>query len=110
MINYDKLLDREDDGMDDADWDEWMQLPEEEIDARVERAEREYFEWLDNLTPDQRYRYDRQRAVEACIKWRKLCRNAGLIGEFWTSQLRERQMRLLKLRIWRATGTYPGSA
>lgn len=87
-----------------------MRLSEKEIDARVESAEREYFEWRDSLTLDQRYRYDRRRGVENCIRWRKVCRSAGLEGEYWTKLLRERQMRLVKLRIWRATGAYPGTA
>jgi hypothetical protein len=110
MINYEKLLDRDDDGMDSTDWDEWIKLTDRQQDAICERHERAYFRWLDSLTPDQRYRYDRKRGVENCIRWRKLCISSGLTGEYWTSLLRERQMRLLKLRIWRATGTYPGTA
>ncbi len=98
-------------GDDDLDWDEWMEMSDAEHEAILAREMRLYNEWWDSLTPLQQYRRSRATALEGCLIWRKTIRqfNAGP-GDFFWEQLRQRQLRLVKLRVWRATGTYPGSA
>lgn len=96
--------------MDDLEFEEWDRLTDEQQEAIVQREEARYFRWLDSLSPDQRYAYHRGKAVENCLRWRKIMREHGMVGEFWTGMLRQRQIRLVKLRAWRATGVYPGTA
>jgi hypothetical protein len=92
---------------DDIDMDEWMQMSDAEHDAVLEREMRIYYEWWDSLTPLQQYRHSRRRALEGCLVWRQ---SIGIFGEGMREYLRQRQIRLVKLRVWRATGIYPGSA
>jgi hypothetical protein len=95
----------------DLDWAEWMKLTDEQADAIVHAEEKRYYEWFDSLTPLQRYRCSRGRALEGCLVWRKSHAQFGEgLSGFFMEQLRNRQKRLVKLRIELATGTYPGSA
>ncbi len=94
---------------DDLDMDLWMEMTDAEHEAILAHEMRRYNEWWDKLTPLQQYRVNRRSAIEGCLVWRRSIR-AGWTGEFFDGQLRNRQIRLLKLRIWRSTGVYPGSA
>lgn len=103
---------------DDLDWDLWMEMTDAEHDAILARETRRYNEWWDSLTPLQQYRSSRRGAarrgaLEGCLTWRKSIAWMGAANEpggFFDEQLRNRQKRLVKLRIWRTTGVYPGSA
>lgn len=92
---------------DDPEMDEWMELTEAQREARLEASWRQYAEWRASLTPDQTYAIDRRHGLEGCLSVR------GLMGtglSFLRGQLKERQIRLAKLREWRRTGIYPGEA
>jgi hypothetical protein len=96
---------------DDLDMDLWMEMTDAEREAILAHEMRQYNEWWDRLTPLQRYRHSRGRALEGCLIWRKSSRQFGDgLTDFFHEQLRSRQRRLLKLRIQRSTGFYPGSA
>lgn len=91
-------------------FEEFCAMSEAEVDAALEREMAAYDKWYDSLTPLQQYRHSRRLAVENCRGWRKLTReNPWMSGEYWNRQQRDRQIRLVKLRIWRVTGVYPGS-
>ncbi len=92
---------------DDPEMDEWMELTEAQQEARLEASWRQYAEWRASLTPDQTYAIDRRRGLEGCLSVRGLMAT-GL--PFLRDQLKERQIRLVKLREWRRTGIYPGEA
>lgn len=94
---------------DDLDWDEWMAMSEEQHDAILKNTMREYYEWLNRLTPLQRYRYFRRKALEGCLTWRRIIALVGSAG--WSIEyLKNRQKSLLKLRAELSTGIYPGTA
>ncbi len=101
------------DGFDDDEFEEqfeeFCRMTEEQVEAVLQREMAEYARWWDGLTPLRRYRIGRRGALRSCRNWRKLVRQ-GWCVELFTEYLRDGQKRLLKLRIERATGTYPGSA
>lgn len=90
-------------------FEEFSKLTEAQVEAVLEREMAQYAKWWDSLTPLQQYRRSRRSALEGCMAWRRLIRQ-GWCVELFTGYLRKRQKRLLKLRIQRATGVYPGSA
>jgi hypothetical protein len=60
------------------------------------------------------FRYRRKGSVARCLRFRAFIKEGDRVVfgvkytvEFMTYVLRREQMILLKLRIWRATGTYP---
>ena len=69
----------------------------------------QYQEWYDRLSPDQQYRHDRSLALRSCLSWRRMLRQ-DFVPDLSREHLRERQKRLLELRILRATGIEPGHA
>jgi hypothetical protein len=96
---------------DDVDMDLWMEMSDAEHDAILAYEIRRYNEWWDRLTPLQRYRSCRRSALDGCLVWRKSHEQFGEgLSGFFMEQLRNRQKRLVKLRIELATGSYPGSA
>lgn len=61
----------------------------------------------------ERYAFGRNRAVTRCLRWRYLIANPDKVARDMPADtakigLRKDQMNLLRLRIWRATGSYPG--
>lgn len=102
------MADQDDDDFEER-FEEFCAMSEAEVDAVLEREMAAYNRWWDSLTPLQRYRISRSSALEGCLVWRRSIRS-GLDSEFFVEQLRNRQKRLVKLRIERATGVYPGSA
>lgn len=102
---YDDPLDDED----EIDIDEWMEMSDEEQDRELDTAMRQLSETYARLTPLQRYRGARRNALRLCIGWRQKLRD-GFIPELSREYLRKAQIRLVKLRIERATGSYPGEA
>lgn len=97
---------------DDVDYEEFLELSDEEAERRCQVAMRQYNEWYDSLTFQQRIAYARRTVLKTCKRWRKLRRTFGNDGmnDFWTKHLRERQVRLLQIREWRRTGIEPGKA
>ncbi|GAA0271061.1 hypothetical protein LNAOJCKE_0892 [Methylorubrum aminovorans] len=99
---------------DDAlDWDEWMDLSDAEREAAVDREMAAYNRWYDGLTLAGQIAHGRRAALRGCRATRRLIRHP-LCPEIIRQDARERlkaaQVRLLKIRIWRATGSRPGSA
>lgn len=93
--------------MDDLELEEWMGLSDGQQDAILEREQRVYFAILNRMTVRQRVDHHRRNALESCLVWR---RAMAWFPDLATQYLRDRQVQLLKLRTWRATGIYPGSA
>lgn len=92
----------------DDQWEEWLEMSDAEQDAELERAMRDYERMLDSMPLRDRIRHHVRNSLKSCSQWRKIIREHGF--EFARAHLKQCQLRLVKLRIWRQTGTYPGSA
>lgn len=93
---------------DDADI-EFEGMSDAQLDAECERLMREYQRMLEGLTPEQLYRYRRNRTLDLIAKQRRL------IAEFpdlqlFKGHLRSSQRRLLRWRIEYRTGAQVGHA
>lgn len=99
---------------DDAlDWDEWMDLTEAEQEAAVDREMAAYSRWHDGLTLAGQIAHSRSGALSNCRSTRRLMllpHCPEIIRQDARERLKAAQVRLLKIRIWRATGSRPGSA
>lgn len=98
---------------DDLDWDEWMDLSEAEQEAAVDREMAAYNRWYDGLTLAGQIAHGRRSALSNCRSTRRLIRHPRcpeIIRQDARERLKAAQVRLLKIRIWRATGSRPGSA
>ncbi len=103
-------IDDDDDDYEDR-FEEFCAMTEAEQDAELEREMAAYVRWLDSLTPLQRYRYYRTRAVNGCLTWRKTIKMLKAEpGSIFHGYLRDRQKGLVRLRIERTTGIMPGTA
>jgi len=88
---------------DDDEWEAWLALSDAQQDAIVEREMRAYMQWFESLTPLQQYRHCRKRAVDTCLRWRKVIRQLDL--PVFHTQLRASQRSLLRVRV----GFYHGT-
>ena len=98
---------------DDLDWDEWMGLSDAEQEAAVDREMTAYSRWYDGLTLAGQIAHCRRGALDNCLSARRLIRLPQcpeIIRQTTRERLKAAQVRLLKIRIWRATGLQPGSA
>lgn len=100
---------------DDTDWDRWMELTEEQANAEVEAADREFSEYLNSMTPLQSYRYWRRFLLTSIMENRRRLRNPALcqidfVTQMWRDGIKRSQHSLLKHRHHLQTGTYPGEA
>ncbi len=98
---------------DDLDWDEWMGLSEAEQEAALDREMAAYNRWYDGLTLAGQIAHGRRRALDNCRSARRLIRIPScpeIVRQTARERLKAAQVRLLKIRIWRATGSRPGSA
>ena len=102
------MADVDDDDFEER-FEEFCAMSEAEVEAVLEREMAAYNRWWDSLPPLRQYQVSRGMALEGCRNWRKLIRQ-GWCVELFTGYLRDRQKRLVKLRIERSTGVYPGSA
>ena len=93
---------------DKHEWDEWLEMSDAEQEAVLAAEMRAYESYLDQMPLDQRIRHHTRNCLETCAKWRKLLVENDF--SFAREHLKQCQLRLLKLRIWRQTGNYPGSA
>lgn len=100
---------------DDAAMEEWLALSDAEQDAEVERAMAEHMRWWNSLTIQQQMAVDTRNALRRIIENRarlrdpKLCTIEYVVG-LWKDGIRRNQKRLVKIRVWRSTGVYPGEA
>jgi hypothetical protein len=113
-------MDDFDDDLTDAD--DWMDMTDAELaaaerrqDAELDNLMREHCARLDAMTLPQRVAYHRGswlriiRANRRRLADLKLAR-VDVINEILREGIRKGRRELLKLRIWRETGTYPGEA
>lgn len=91
---------------DDTAWDEWNKLTDEEQEAVLALDLAKYCKWVGSMPFARRIAYSRGFTLKSCLRWRRLAKEFPFMREY----LRKAQVRLLKLRIWRATGQYPGEA
>lgn len=94
--------------MSEYDLDEWMKMTDEQQEAILAREMAAYNRWWDSLTPGQQYASSRHRTLKNCMAWRKHLKTMNI--DCFREHLRDAQIRLLKIRAWRATGVYPGNA
>lgn len=94
--------------MDDLEMEQWMELTDDQQEAIVAREYAAYERRLARLSIAEQYAYFRGNSLRSCLQWRRLSREQGF--DFGQRYVRSAQRRLLALRIWRATGTYPGEA
>lgn len=89
-----------------ADMEEFFELSAAEQDRAIQKSWRELVE-ASNQTPPARMQAIRRRnCLRHCMSCRLLLRQHPDWG-FLKKMLKEAQMRLVKVRVWRATGHYP---
>ncbi|HLH94975.1 MAG TPA: hypothetical protein VKW08_07645 [Xanthobacteraceae bacterium] len=100
---------------DDLEWELWLELTDDQQQAILDREMAAYQRKLDAMTVPQQIAHHRRRDLEGILENRrrlrdpKLCR-IEVIDQIFRDHIRSAQLRLLKLRAWRSTGIYPGSA
>jgi hypothetical protein len=92
----------------DERWEEWLEMSDAEQDAELNSAMREYEKMLDSMPLRERISHHVGMCLRTCANWRRLIRDHDF--DFAKDHLKQCQLRLAKLRIWRQTGIYPGSA
>lgn len=98
---------------DALDWDDWMGLSEAEQEAEVDREMAAYARWYSDLSLAGQIAHSRRVTLDNCLSSRRLIQLPHcpeIIRETTRERLKAAQVRLLKIRIWRATGSRPGSA
>lgn len=104
--------------MDDDEFDYWFNASDEEcarVDASINNLMTELGRKLDAMTVAQQVAHHRHFLLQDILENRERLRRPELntiefVSNIWREHLRYAQLRLAKLRIWRATGTYPGQA
>ncbi len=99
-----------DEDEDELDFEEFSKLTEAQQEAVIAREFKELERVTALLTPQQLYEAWRRSRVTSCLRWRKLMRATPGLESWMREMLRERQKGLLKLRVWHATGQWPGEA
>jgi len=103
----------DDDGWDDAEWDRWMKLSDAEQEAELRRVEAEYDRWVNAMTPARWYAYQRRSWLDIATRARLFLRarhGIEVLDEITRDRLRRAQRTLVKLRIFRTSGVWPGEA
>lgn len=100
---------------DDLYMEEWDAMTDEQQDAELERSMLEHEAWYNGLTLRQQVRIQTRSAMRFIMENRARLRNPDLctipyVVGLWREGVRRNQRRLVKIRIWRTTGTYPGEA
>lgn len=100
---------------DDLDWKEWLELTDEQQEAILDREMAALQRKLDAMTIPQQVAHHRYFTLKAIRENRERLRDPKLrrieiIDEMWRASIKRSQKRLLELRTWRTTGTYPGRA
>lgn len=83
------------------------------LDAEISNLMRERESWLDSLPLARRVAYFRRSWLRNIRENRRRLRTPELcqmeiIAQMWRDSIRAGQLALVKLRVWRSTGTYPG--
>jgi len=102
---------------DDDLWEDWAQMSDaaiqremDELDRQLEAAQavidklpilNQVAHYRTNILRDILNNRRRAHSNESALK---------MFNEHWRKSIRRNQIRLLKLRIWRTTGVYPGQA
>ena len=99
---------------DPEEWDRYMTMSEAELDAEIERVNREFETFLADKTPLQEYRFWRRYILVSIMENRRRLRdpslnNIDVISEMWRKSIKRSQLSLLKQREFLKTGIYPGS-
>jgi len=97
----------------DLDWDEWLELTDDQQEAIIDREMAALQRKLDAMTIAEEVAHHRHFNLKSIRENRARLRNPVLaqievINQVWRDHIRRSQLRLLKLRVWRSTGTYPG--
>lgn len=92
---------------DDTDYELWFDMTEAEQEAEEARVMAEYLEWWNSMTPLEQYRHSRRRWLENMRRFRRIVLPAL---PFLASEIKSRQLSMVKLRHWHRTGIYPGDA
>jgi hypothetical protein len=94
----------------DLEFEEMLEMSEEDRDRLVDVEMRLYVEARNAASPQHLYRCDRHSALGSCIRARNIIRN-WYVGDdpvpadhFTREMLRSAQMRLVRLRASRAVG------
>ncbi|MCJ2005748.1 hypothetical protein [Methylobacterium sp. J-092] len=82
----------------------------DEADPEIREIVEGFHRWYDCASLAEQIAWHRTRAVRTCRNNRKILRLPGdpALQGYAGSALRRAQIRLLRIRIWRATGVYPG--
>ncbi|MGX7706359.1 hypothetical protein [Methylobacterium sp. Gmos1] len=98
---------------DDHDMDRFLSLTEEEQEAELQAEMAAYSRWYDSLPLAGQIAHCRNLALSNCRSARRLIRLAQcpeIIRRHARERIKAAQVRLLKIRIWRAYGIRPGEA
>lgn len=95
---------------DDPEMDDWLALTDEQQDAELATAERQYNEFIDSMSLLEQYRYFRRSAVVGASQARRLMTDHPFMAKVMREQLKRRQIGMVKLRHWHRTGVYPPDA
>jgi hypothetical protein len=90
---------------DDLDWEEWMEMSDEQHEAILDRMMKQHEANLARLNRLQLYQYYRARRLELCLKQRKMAREWP---EIFGPMLRSTQRRLVEARVEYWTGAEVG--
>jgi hypothetical protein len=89
----------------DLEWEEWMEMSDEQHDAILDREMKKYEAGLKRLNRLQLYQYYRSRRLDLCLKQRAMARDWP---EIFGPMLRSTQRRLVEARIEYWTGAQVG--
>lgn len=98
---------------DDLEMERFLSLTEEQQEAELQAEMAAYSRWYDSLSLPGQIAHCRNIALSNCRAARRLIRLAHcpeIIRQSARERVKSAQVRLLKIRIWRATGTRPGEA
>ena len=97
----------------DLEWNEWLELTDEQQEAIIDREMMALRRKLDAMTIAQQVAHHRHFVLKSIRKNRARLHmpeiyRIPVITDLIRKNLQNGRIRLVKLRIWRATGTYPG--
>lgn len=94
--------------MSEAEAELWKELSAAAQEREIFSAAEEYHAWMRSLSPSRRWAERRRAELNVARAYRAAFREVPI--EPFQEGLKRSQMRLLKLRIERATGLVPGQA
>lgn len=102
--------------LDDLTEDDFMEMSEADmakVDAMLDQELEHFDRWYRGLSFKGKIAYNRREALRAIGETRRRLHDPKFAGiefllEMTRASLRRQQIRLVKIRIWRSTGIYPG--